>query len=70
MIGPLADFCRNPQFRKRDQGSDFLIIPSEKKGFGYIDQLYLHYRRLPFKELVKAVFTAAYVLGRNKLINR
>ncbi len=70
VIGPLAGFCRNPRVRKRDTGTDFLIIPSEKKGFGYIDQLYLHYRRLPFKDFVKALFTAAYVLGRNKIINR
>jgi glycosyltransferase involved in cell wall biosynthesis len=69
VIKPLADFCRNPRIRKRSQDSDYLMIPSPKKGFGYIDHLYVHYRRLPFKEFVKAVATAGYVLVKNKVQN-
>jgi len=70
VIGPLADFCANAWRRKRTGDSDFLMIPSPKnKGFGYIDQLYIHYRRLPFNEFVRAVFKAAAVLAKNRWDN-
>ena len=70
VIGPLADFCANPWRRKRTGDSDFLMIPSPKNnGFGYIDQLYIHYRRLPFNEFLKAVFKAAAVLAKNRWDN-
>jgi len=69
VIVPLAEFCRNPKVRVRSSDSNYLIIPSQKAGFGYLDHLYLHYRRLPFPQFVKAVFTAVRVLARNRLDN-
>jgi len=69
VIVPLAEFCRNPEVRVRSSDSNYLIIPSQKAGFGYLDHLYLHYRRLPFPQFVKAVFTAVRVLARNRLDN-
>ncbi len=70
VIGPLAEFCHRPYLRKRAGASNFLVIPSPRSGYGYIDYLYLHYRRLPFWEFLKAVFTASVVLIKNKLDNR
>ncbi len=69
VIRPLAEFCRNPRVRQRSAEANYLIIPSRRSGFGYLDHLYLHYRRLPFGEFVKAVFTAARVLAKNRLDN-
>ncbi len=69
VIGPLADFCKNPHVRKKRTDGDFLIVPSARKGFGYIDHLYAHYRRLPFGEFVKAVAAAGYLLAKNKMQN-
>lgn len=69
VIGPLAEFCRNPRIRSRSGDGNYLIIPSLKSSYGYIDHLYLHYRRLPFREFLKAVFTAARVLVKNRVDN-
>jgi len=69
VITPLAEFCENPRRRKRSRESDFLMVPSVKRGFGYIDQIYLHYRRLPFGEFVKALIRAAAVITKNRVDN-
>jgi glycosyltransferase involved in cell wall biosynthesis len=70
VIEPLAEFCRNPTVRKRTADGHFLVIPSRKRGFGYIDHLYLHYRRLAFGDFLKALYSAAALLAKNRLKNR
>ncbi|MDQ7784052.1 MAG: glycosyltransferase family 4 protein [Desulfomonilaceae bacterium] len=69
VIEPLAEFCKNPTKRKRSGDGEFLMIPTSRKGFGYVDHLYVQYRRLPFREFVKSVVTAAGVIVKNRLDN-
>lgn len=69
-IEPLARFCHNPTMRKREADSDFLFVPSPRKGYGYLDYLYLYYRRFPFTDFVRNVATSAMVLAKTRLKNR
>ncbi|MCP4667878.1 MAG: glycosyltransferase family 4 protein [Deltaproteobacteria bacterium] len=70
VIRPLAEFCKRPRFRQRSGDSHFLVIPTISPRYGLIDDLYLHYRRLPFRGFLKTLFTAAVVLTKNRLQNK
>jgi hypothetical protein len=69
VIAPLSEFCRNPRKRNRSEDGEFLVIPTSRKGFGYVDHLYVQYRRLPFGEFLRSVLTAARVIVKNRLDN-
>jgi len=69
VIDPLAEFCRNPIKRNRSEDGEFLVIPTSRKGFGYVDHLYVQYRRLPFGEFLRSVLTAVRVIVKNRLDN-
>jgi len=67
VIEPLARFCSNPTRRRRTVETSFVIIPSRRPHYGYIDAMYSIYKREPSPRFLVELFKGAFKVLKNKL---
>jgi len=67
VIGPLAQFCENPFRRKRCEQNNYLIIPTRRPGYGYVDAVYSAYKRSSSASLIRELFRGAFGVIKKKL---
>jgi len=67
VIEPLAQFCANPTRRKRYPENNFLIIPSRRPEYGYIDAVYSVYKRSSSGRFIRELLAGAFGVIKRKL---
>lgn len=67
VIEPLAEFCSNPKRRRRVTETSFIIVPSRRPNYGYVDSAYSMYKREPSGRFIIELLKGAFRVLKNKL---